>query len=100
LLPLFLVDSPGIAATSQPFATLVGSVLVHTPSTGSNYATFNQYVPAFFSLIRSTDQPLSLFGVFESHLASEGFLAILGWDILSHCILTCDGPAKTFRLDF
>jgi hypothetical protein len=39
-------------------------------------------------------------GVFESHLASEGFCVLIGWDVLSHCRLFCDGPARTFRLEF
>jgi hypothetical protein len=39
-------------------------------------------------------------GVIAPHLASEGFLAIVGWDILFLCVLTRDVPARSFRLDF
>jgi hypothetical protein len=36
----------------------------------------------------------------EADLASEGFLALIGRDILDHCIFTLNGPAGTFHLDF
>ncbi len=62
-------------------------------------------VPVEPSCSRKGSDPLAFnkafnVGVIESHLASEGFLALIGWDILSHCILTSDGPAKRFSLEF
>jgi hypothetical protein len=82
----------------------VGQTLIHTPSTGSQYELRNQYAACFSLIDPSLDpsQGIKTFnvGAIESHLASEGFCAIIGWDILSHCILTCNGPAKTFQLEF
>ena len=84
--------------------TLVGQISVHTPTTGSEYETRNQF-DASILIIDTTLPPNQgtesfTVGVIESALASEGFLAIIGWDILKKCILTCDGPAGKFRLEF
>jgi hypothetical protein len=84
--------------------TLTGQTLIHTPSTGSQYESRNQYA-ASISLIDPTLDPrqgieVYNIAVIESHLASEGFLAIIGRDILSRCIFTFDGPAKIYRLEF
>ena len=38
--------------------------------------------------------------VIECELASQGFFALIGRDVLSKCILTYDGPADRFILDF
>jgi hypothetical protein len=84
--------------------TLAGQTLIHTPSTGSQYELRNQYA-ASISLIDPSLDPSEGIAVFtvaviEAHLAAEGFLGIIGRDILSHCILTYNGPSKTFCLEF
>lgn len=77
-----------------------GSVAVHTPTTGADYERKDQY-DATLAIGFGGDQPLVVTaGVVEAHLASEGFLALIGWDLLRHCTLRCDGPAGTFTLDF
>jgi hypothetical protein len=77
-----------------------GRPLVHTPTTGSNYEEREQYDVSFF--LGSLPEDIASFtvGAIRSDLASEGFLAILGWDILRSCILTCHGPSRTFRLKY
>jgi hypothetical protein len=30
--------------------------------------------------------------------SSEGFLALIGWDILLRCTLTCNGPTREYSL--
>lgn len=105
-----LIDTGASASVLDPSViaalglTLAGQTLIHTPSTGSQYEQRNQYA-ACISLIDPGLDPsrgIKAFnvGVIESHLASEGFLALIGWDILSHCILTSDGPAERFSLEF
>jgi hypothetical protein len=78
----------------------MGSVPVHTPSTGANYAHLDQYDASIFigtvvPNVKSYDV-----GALSTHLASEGFLAIIGWDILGTCIFRCDGPQKSFSLAY
>jgi hypothetical protein len=38
--------------------------------------------------------------VIECDFSTQGFQALIGRDILRHCIFVCDGPADTFRLEF
>ncbi len=74
-----------------------GRTQVHTPS---GYGERDQFdVSLFFGSVPGDVKSFTV-SIISSDLASEGFLAILGWDILRHCILTCDGPKGTFRLDY
>jgi hypothetical protein len=77
-----------------------GKTLVHTSTTGQNYEERDLYDASIF--IGDSLQGFAMFtvGFVRSDLASEGFLAIIGWDILNRCILTCDGPSGTFTLTF
>jgi hypothetical protein len=78
-----------------------GKTLVHTATTGAQYEEREQYDASFFLVEPGTGATAEyLVSVIGSDLASEGFLAIIGWDILFKCLLTCDGPARTFRLGF
>ena len=71
-----------------------GTTSIHTPSTGSAYET-REIFDASVILGPDAPRPLVLTVAFiESDLASEGFLALIGWDVLEHCILTCDGPSR------
>ena len=38
--------------------------------------------------------------VIESEFATEGFLALLGRDVLRHCRFIYDGPEKLFTLEY
>ena len=80
--------------------TSTGSALVHTPSTGEAYKEMNQFDVSLILGHPHPDPAHFTIGVFESHLASEGFCVLIGWDVLSHCRLFCDGPAHTFRIEF
>jgi hypothetical protein len=77
-----------------------GRTFIHTPSTGTAYQEHEIYDASVF--LGSLAGGVTSFNVeaVRSDLASEGFLAIIGWDILSKCVLLCDGPAGTFRLDY
>ncbi len=88
----------GIIRSLQLMPT--GSVPIHTPSTGSNDSTRNQYDVTF--VLGETGSAPAIFtvGALESEFASEGFMALIGWDVLRHCVLICDGPAATFTLYF
>lgn len=77
-----------------------GSMSIHTPSTDGGYIQRNSYD---VSIILGEGQPNPLVRnalVVEADLASQGFHALIGRDILSCCIFTFDGPAGMFRLEF
>jgi predicted aspartyl protease len=82
----------GLAPTS--------TTLVHTPSTGSNYAMRDVFDVSLTLGASKPDPATFTLGVIASDLASEGFLALIGWDVLAQCVLTCDGPASVFTLTF
>ncbi len=59
--------------------------------------------PQHVALLKAAGRPFpAIFtvGALESDFASEGFMALVGWDVLRHCLLICDGPAATFTLYF
>jgi hypothetical protein len=77
-----------------------GRTKVHTSTTGPGYEERDQYDVSLF--LGSLPGQVASFavGVVGADLASEGFVAILGWDILFKCILTCNGPSKCFKLKY
>jgi hypothetical protein len=74
-----------------------GRSLVHTPA---GYVERDQFDASVFFGSQAGDVKSFTIGVVSTDLASEGFAAIIGWDILIRCVLTCDGPAGSFRLDY
>jgi hypothetical protein len=89
---------PNIVSRLGLFTT--GRTLVHTPSSGSNYVERDQYAVSLYLGSQPGETAGYTLSVIETPLASEGFIAIIGWDILSKCVLFCDGPQRTFRLDY
>jgi predicted aspartyl protease len=78
----------------------LGRVSIHTPSTGQAYVQRGSYLA---SIILGAGEPGRIefvSRVIESELASQGFLALIGRDVLSRCILTFDGPADRFVLEY
>jgi hypothetical protein len=83
--------------------TPTGSVLVHTPSTGTTPHDAEQFDIAL--VIPATPGALPLgFGtipvISSELLAMGGFHALIGRDILDRCLLVYDGAAKLFTLAF
>jgi hypothetical protein len=77
-----------------------GIVRIHTPSTGTNYEERNQY-DASLVIGEGYPTPLTLtLPVLGCDFASEGFLALIGRDVLDRCFLMYDGPEKTYTLFF
>lgn len=77
-----------------------GIIKIHTPSTGSQYEVRNQF-DACFVVGEGHPKPLVLtLPVLACDLASEGFLALIGRDILDQCFLMYDGPSSIFTLFF
>ena len=77
---------------------LRGRTAIHTPSTGTAYESRGVF-DACFVLGESTSDALVLnLPVIESDLASEGFCALIGRNVLSQCLFTYDGPRNHFSL--
>lgn len=77
-----------------------GVVPIHTPSTGPAYEYRDQYDAC---LVVGEGQPGALvftLPVIESELATQGFLALVGRDVLDSCVLVYDGPASKFTLEW
>jgi hypothetical protein len=77
-----------------------GVTQIHTPSTGDAYETRNLYDVSF---VLGHDQPAALhltLSVIESGFASEGFLVLIGRDVLSRCTFTYHGPTGRYSLDW
>lgn len=77
-----------------------GTVSIHTPSTGSAYESRAQYDAC---LVIGDPAELALHlvrPVIACGLASEGFQALIGRDVLDCCVLTYDGPNRCFTLVF
>jgi hypothetical protein len=91
------IDS-GIVLRLGLFST--GRTKIHTPTSGSDYEERDQYALSLFLGSQPGETVAYIVSVIETSLASEGFDALIGWDILSKCVLHCDGPQGTFQLDY
>jgi hypothetical protein len=77
-----------------------GRVQVHTPTTGTDYEWRNQFDATVVLGEGTRFARAFTVGFLETDLASEGFLALVGWDILKGCVFTCNGPSGTFTLKY
>jgi len=80
--------------------TAKGVVSVHTPSTGSRYIDLLQYDVRMVLGAGEADALVLTLPVIESDFASEGFLALIGRDVLKSCRFTYDGPAESFTIEW
>ena len=77
-----------------------GTVEGHTPSPAEAPQTFNLYdVCLAFAKPQVKIMSLNL-PVAEARLVEQGFLALIGRDVLQHCLLVYNGPLKSFSLSF
>jgi hypothetical protein len=77
-----------------------GRVQVHTPTTGTAYEWRNLYDATVVLGEGTSFVRTFTVGFLDTDLSSEGFLALVGWDILKACVFTCNGPTGTFTLKF
>ncbi len=77
-----------------------GITYIHTPSTGPAFQACNQY-DACIVLGETQTHPLMVtIPVIESDFSTQGFQALIGRDVLRHCVFTFEGPKGCFRLEF
>lgn len=77
-----------------------GFVLVHTPTTGSDYVERLQYVACLVVGEGQDDALVLTLPVIESDLSTRDFLILVGRDVLKSCTFTYDGPTDTFILEW
>jgi len=84
--------------------TPTGTVPVLTPSTGATPHSANQYDVSIFIPGATQNHPvfsLQNVAVLESHLtAGQGIDALIGRDILAHCLLNYDGASGLFTIAY
>lgn len=77
-----------------------GITSIHTPSTGFGYERKMTY-DALIIIGETTDSPLRrTVPVIGCELATQGFYALIGRNILRSCRFIYDGPLETFSLEF
>jgi hypothetical protein len=77
-----------------------GETSIHTPSTGTDH----EKKPTFDAMIivgETTGFPLHVtVPVIGCELATQGFSALIGRNVLRRCRFTYDGPSDSFTLEF
>lgn len=77
-----------------------GVAPMHTPSTGEQPHTANQYDVSLVLLHPTLNMTLHTVPVAESQLAIQGIQGLLGRDVLKSCLFIYDGQAAMFTLAF
>lgn len=77
-----------------------GTANIHTPSTGGAYQARGLF-DASIVIGAQLAVPLEVtVELIESDFTTQGFLDLIGRDVLGRCVLTCDGPRKTYSLEW
>jgi hypothetical protein len=75
-------------------------ISIHTPSTGPAYEKRTTH-EALVILGETVGKPLSkTILILGCELASQGFFALIGRDLLQHCRFVYDGPRNSFTLEY
>ena len=102
----FLVDTGAAVTAVDPdliaplHLPLVGSIAVHTPSTGRESVFIDQYDASFVIPGNSPDGTLVVgaIPIVAAHLRSQGIDGLLGRDILDRCLLIYNGATGVVTL--
>jgi hypothetical protein len=101
------IDSGSPYTTFAPFVFQrleiqpIDKVLLRMPSSGTEACEFNQYVVSLSLSGDGLELHLGTLEVIEAIFATEeGIQAMLGRDLLEHCLFIYDGQHKTFSLAF
>ena len=77
-----------------------GFVPIHTPSTGGVAVDRDSFDATIILGSGRSGSRSVVCEVIGSKFAGQGFLALIGRDVLSQCVLTYDGPADRFVLEY
>lgn len=89
-----IIQSLGLSPT--------GSTLMFTPSTGAQGHITDQF-DASLQIYRTTEEPpleIPVIAVVASDLRAQGIDALIGRDVLQHCLLSYNGQEGFFTLAF
>jgi hypothetical protein len=75
-----------------------GPVAIQTPSTGASFVVRDSYGATLVLGENEPDPLVVTVLAIEADIASQGFFALIGCDVLSRCVLTYDGPSGTYTL--
>lgn len=91
-----------IASVLLPFELApIGNTTISTPSTGPAPVTCNQYDVSLGLIHPQVTLRFGAMGVVECQaLSPPGIQALLGRDLLAHCLLVYDGLSQRFSLAF
>jgi hypothetical protein len=78
--------------------TQTGTVLTHTPTTGTAPQTMPQYDASITLLHTNLTRTFGAVPVSASNFMPQGFQGLLGRDILKECMLIYSGPDNAFML--
>src|SRR5882762_6236356 len=96
---LGLIDTGASVSAIDPLIAIrldlesTGFVPIHTPSTGGAFVlrdSFDATISLGAGQVRTRSIVCEVIG---SELANQGFFILIGRDVLSHCVLTFDGPS-------
>ena len=103
---LGLIDTgASLSALDESIVTALGlaprnMISIHTPSTGAAYEKRMTF-EALVVLGETSGKPLSkTITVLSCELATQGFFALIGRDLLQHCRFLYDGPENSFTLEY
>ena len=75
-----------------------GPVPIQTPSTGGGFVVRDSYgATLVFGENGPTPLVVTVLAI-EADIATHGYFALVGCDVLDRCVLTYDGPAGAFTL--
>lgn len=77
-----------------------GSMPIHTPSTSGAPKICNQYDIQLVLVHPKLTYTIQALPVIESDLAAQGIQALLGRDVLGHCLFVYDGANGNYTLAF
>jgi hypothetical protein len=77
-----------------------GVTNIHTPSTGDAHVATNVYDVCYVIGEGSPKPLVTNLSVIECKLASEGFLVLIGRDVLDKCVFQYNGPTARYTLEF
>jgi hypothetical protein len=76
-----------------------GQAPVHTPASDDD-VMMDEYDASLTLTSQQGSSKTFVVSVVGGNFGGRGFLGLLGWTVLAHCLLGFDGPSGTFFIDY